>query len=151
MEQEPSINKIKVVKEIILEVFHFLEERYTYIPVLKDKHDKTFIESIDIEYINQPKRRKIVISYSKNKVYEEVKYTLSCSIIRTPYLGVEDFLSLSDYLKSIGKDFSTSMVSEFNKPEAKSILLTIATSLKVYALNIIQGKQWLDNYYSRKD
>lgn len=142
---------MEVAKNIILKVFHFLEEQYYYTPACKVEDDSTFIESLDVEYINEIKRRKIRISYTKTRVYNEIKYTFSGSITRIPYVGVEDFFSLSNYLQSIDKDFSTSLVNDFNEVEAGKILAQIAAALKEYTLGIIDGKVWLDTYYPRKD
>lgn len=138
-------------KNIILKVFNFLEEQYSYTPVCKVEDDNTFIESFDVEYINEIRRRKIRISYTKGKVYYEIKYTFTGSITRIPYEGNEDFFSISNYLQSMSKDFSTSLVNHFNEAEAENILTKIAIALKKHALRIIEGNEWLETYYPRKD
>jgi len=62
---------------------------------------------------------------------------------------LEDFFSLNNYLESIDKGFSTSLVNDFNKIEAENILTRMAIELKEYALEIIEGREWLSNYYPR--
>ena len=142
---------MEVAKNIILKIFRFLEEHYYYTPVCRVQDGSTFIESLDVEYINETKRRKIRISYTKTRVYNEIKYTFSGSITRIPYAGVEDFFSLSNYLQSIGKYFSTSLVNDLNESDAENILIQIAVALKEHALHIIDGKEWIETYYPRKD
>jgi len=151
MEPELKSHNMQLAKNLILQVFFFLEEQYFYNTVLEAIDDRTFIECLDVEYINEIKRRKIRVSYIKSKVYNEVKYTFNGSITRIPYIGNEDFFSLSNYLKSKNKDFSTSLTRDFNEPEAKNILTQIAVAFKKYASNIIDGKEWLETYYPRKD
>src|SRR5688572_11363549 len=106
MEPELKSHNMQLAKNLILQVFFFLEEQYFYNTVLEAIDDRTFIECLDVEYINEIKRRKIRVSYIKSKVYNEVKYTFNGSITRIPYIGNEDFFSLSNYLKSKNKDFS---------------------------------------------
>lgn len=151
MEQELNDHKVEIVKSLILKNFSFLAEEYFYTSVCKAEEDEIFIESFDIEYTSQLKLREISISYTKAQVYNEIRYTFSASIVRVPYKGVEDFFSLNNYLESRGKDFSTIIINDFNEREAERILLQIADALKKYALGIIEGREWLDKYYPRKD
>jgi hypothetical protein len=151
MEPELKSHNMEIAKGLILKTFHFLEDQYSYTPVCKVSDDKTFIESFDVEYVNEIKRRKIRISYIKGKVYSEIKYTFNLSITRMPYVGNEDFFSLSNYLQSVDKDFPASVVGEFDEREAENKLILIANALKGHALDIISGEIWLNNYYPRKD
>jgi hypothetical protein len=134
-----------------LQTFRFLEDQYLYTPVYYEKEDTIFIESLDVEYINDIKRRKITISYTNANVYNESKYTFNLSITRIPYSGVEDFFSLSNYLQSKGKDFSTTLINNYDIQEAKKILGKLAIAIKENALGIMEGNQWLETYYTRKD
>jgi hypothetical protein len=144
-------NNMEVVKNIIEKVFYFLEEEYLYSSVYNAEEDSTFIESLNVEYVNELKRRKVRIGYTKANVYNDIKYTFSCSISRIPYINVEDFFSLSNYLQSIDRDFPTSLVDDFSEVKAENILAQIAAALKEYAGDIIDGKEWSETYYSRKD
>jgi hypothetical protein len=49
-----------------------------------------------------------------------MKYSFNSSITRLPYSGVEDFFSLSNYLQSIGKDYYSSLVNDFNVGEVEA-------------------------------
>ncbi|HET9056049.1 MAG TPA: hypothetical protein VFN30_04290 [Chitinophagaceae bacterium] len=151
MELELKNHRIEIVKNIILQVFSFLEEQYLYTPKCKVEGDDIFIESFEVEYVHETKRRKIAVSYTKSQVYSEIKYTFSVSITRIPYSGVEDFFSLSNYLQSNGKDFSSSLINDFSEAEAEMILRKIAAALKEHVLEIIDGTEWLETYYPRKD
>ena len=151
MEPKLKSRRMESVKNLILQEFYFLEEQYFYVPACRLEDGTTFIESLNVEYVNEIKRRKIRISYTKSNVYNEIKYTFNGSITRIPYVGNEDFFSLSNYLQSINKDFSTSLVNDFMEGEAKKILTQIAFALKKYALDIIEGNEWLETYYPRKD
>ena len=142
---------MEALKDLILKAFFFLEEQYFYTHIFKKNEDNTFIEYLVMDYINEIKRRTITISYTKAKVYDEISYTFTVTITRTPYSNVEDIFSLSNYLQAKGKDFSTSIVNDFNEQEAKEILKKLALSLKENALEIIEGNLWLETYYTRKD
>ena len=150
MDQRNS-SKIEIIKKEILEVFNFLEEEYYYKPEFKVEESEVFIESLEVEYTNEIRRRNIIISYTKGKVYNEIKYTFGASITRIPDAGNEDFFSLSNYLESIGKDFDTSLVDTFDEVKARKIIKRIADVLKEYVSDIIEGRIWLETYYPRKD
>ncbi len=151
MEQALKSHSMEVAKSLILKIFKFLEDQYFYIPTYRVEDDATFLEYLNVEYINEVRCRKIRIGYTKAQVYNEVKYTFSCSIIRMPYSDVEDYFSLSNYLQSQGKDFSTSLINTFNESHAEKILIQIAFTLKQNALEIMRGNDWLKSYYTRKD
>lgn len=151
MELELNNHRIEIVKNLILKTFHFLEDQYFYTPVYKAEDDSMFMESLEIEYVNENKQRKVAISYTKGNLHKEIRYTFTLSITRIPYINPEDFFSLDNYLKSKGRFFSTSLVTDFNETEAENILKQIAASLKEHALYIIDGKEWLATYYPRKD
>ena len=151
MAREQRNHNMEIAKNLILKVFRFLEDQYLLTSCYKVENDPTFIEYLNVEYVDEIKRRKIRIGYTKGEVYNEIKYTFSSSITRIPYSGVEDYFSLSQYLQSIGKDFSTSLVNHFDETEAQNILVQIVTALKEHALDIIDGKKWLESYYPRKD
>lgn len=144
-------SKIELVKQTIHKVFYFLEEEFYYVPLVKVVESAIFIESIEVEYINELIRRSIDISYTKSKSSGELKYTFTASISRLPYTGVEDFFSLSTYLKSKGKDFPISLVNHFDGTEAELILDRIAAALKENTLEIITGTLWLETFYPKKD
>jgi hypothetical protein len=145
-----SIERVNTLKKSILNTFSFLERDYLYSPEISETSSNVFDESLDIEYVNKAKRRTVTVSYTR-KVDEEVKHTFSVSIVRSPYTNVEDFFSLSNYLNSIGKDFDTKMLDDFNIVSAEVILEKIAGALKYYCDQIIEGELWLENYYPRKD
>jgi len=128
-----------------------LEDQYFYTPVYKKEDDNIFMESLEIEYINEIKQRKVAISYTKGNLHKEIRYTFTLSITRIPYKNPEDFFSLDNYLKSKGRFFSTSIVNDFNETEIENILNRIAVSLKEQLLSIITGNEWLTSYYPRKD
>jgi|KBSMisStandDraft_5_1062788.scaffolds.fasta_scaffold1517300_1 hypothetical protein len=144
-------SKIECAKEIILNSFYFLEDKYYYAPVFRIEESNIFIESLDVEYTNEIRRRKINISFTKGKLGDNTKYTFTVSITRTPYTGVEDFFSMSNYLQSLGKDFNTSIINDFDKSEADIIVKKIAEALKEHASKIIEGAIWLETFYPRRD
>lgn len=144
-------HRIEVVKNIILQVFSFLEEQYLYSPDCKEEKEHLFNESFEILYVNEIKRRKIAVSYTQSNVFNEIRYTFSVSITRLPYSGVEDFFSLSNYLQSVGINFSTTLINKFNEVEAEEILRKIAAALSEHALAIIKGRIWLEDFYPKKD
>ena len=150
MDQRNS-SKIEIIKETILKAFNFLEEEYFYRYESRVEVSDTFIESLEVEYTSEIRRRNIIISYTKGKVNDEIKYTFNASITRIPYVGSEDFFSLSNYLQSIGKDFNTSLINKLDEVKAKTIIKRIADVIKEHALDIIEGSVWLETYYPRKD
>jgi len=139
-------NNIDIVKELIRKEFSFLEE-LGYKPVFKVLHDKPFIEGAEIKYSDPERKREVRISYTKAKVYEDIKYTFGASITRIPYSDITDFFSLRIYLESMSRDFSRSMVNHFDEIEAAVIVKKIASALKTYAPDIISGTSWLDKYW----
>ena len=151
MERGLNNHKIEIVRNLILKTFRFLEDQYFYTPVYKKEDDNIFMESLEIEYINEIKQRKVAISYTKGNLHKEIRYTFTLSITRIPYKNPEDFFSLDNYLKSKGRFFSTSIVNDFNETEIENILNRIAVSLKEQLLSIITGNEWLTSYYPRKD
>jgi len=151
MAQELKNHRMETTKDLILQVFCFLEEQYSYTHIFQEKMDDTFIEYLQVTYINEVKHREVTISYTSGKVYDEIRYTFTITITRTPYSDLEDFFSLSEYLQSKGKDFSTNIVKDFNEQEAEKILEKLAVSIKENALEIIEGNQWSGEYYPRKD
>jgi hypothetical protein len=142
---------MEAIKNLILNTFQFLEDQYFYSSVYKEESSDIFIVFFEVEYVNELKRRKIGISYTKLNVNTEMRHTFSASIIRLPYRNLKDFFSLSTYLKSTGKSFSTTLVNNFDEAKAETIFLQIATALKENALGIIDGEEWLEMYYPRKD
>jgi hypothetical protein len=151
MARQLKNHKMDNVRNLILKTFHFLEDKYFYYPVNKEENDDFFIESSGIEYVSENKKRKILISYTKGKVDNEIVHTFTASITRIPYKDVEDFFSLDNYLDSNGNNFSTNFINEFNETKAENILYQISNALRKHALGIIEGKEWLDSYYPRKD
>ena len=141
-------SKIELAKQLIISEFSFLEKQGFQLSFKRLK-DETFIEYMEIEYCNSEKKRKVSIGYSKGKVYKDIKYTFDVSVTRLPYLNVKDIFTLWIYLKSINKDFSTSMVNHFDAKEAEVILKKIASAVKEYMSEIISGNEWFDNYWPR--
>jgi len=144
-------SKIKTVNRLILNEFTFLESIYGYKPESNSKSDSLFIESLEVTYTNTIKKRSVRISYFMGLAYDELKFTFNASIYRMPYSDSEDFFSLNNYLGSINKNYSTSLINHFDKNEAVIILRKIANSLKDHASQILNGEVWLRNYYPRKD
>lgn len=140
-----------IVMKLILKEFSFLEEDYLYSYCFSKDTSQAFLENLNVEYSNEVKRRKIRIGYTKINVSGEIKFTFSLSITRIPYSGVNDFFSLSNYLQSMNKDFSTSVTNDFNEFKAEEILVRISNALKDYAIDIIDGSNWLETFYPRKD
>ena len=140
---------MEIVTKMIVTTFNFLEKEYFYTPSYKVGDSALFIDSLHVEYVNEVKSREIIIGYTKSDLNNEIRYTFSVSITRTPYTKVEDFFSLDNYLQSKASDFSTSLVNNFDEAEAQKILIEIVFALKEHALNIIDGKVWLDKYYPR--
>jgi hypothetical protein len=68
---------IEISRELILKTFYFLEEEYYYTPECKEEESNIFIESLDVGYINEIRRRKINISYTKGKLDDDLKFTYS--------------------------------------------------------------------------
>lgn len=141
-------NNIETAKDLIIKEFYFLEE-LGYEPTFNILNDAPFIESAEVEYVNPTKKRGISITYHKSNIFEEIKYSFGLSITRHPYSNVFDLFALSLYLDSIGKDFPTSMINHFDKAEAENILREISNTTIEYGSNIINGIEWLDNYWPR--
>ncbi len=144
-------NNIEEIKNLILKSFKFLTDQYLYAPYPKMKDDPTFIEYFYVDYVEEIKRRNIRITYTKGKVYDEIRYTFSCTITRIPYSGVEDIFSLDNYLESKGKSLDSSLINNFNTDEAEKKLKQLAFDLNMYAKQIINGSEWLEKYYPRKN
>lgn len=141
----------EIIKDIILQTFHFLTNDFHYIPSYNTKGSKIFLTTFEITFVNEINRRKVIISYTKDNLSGEIKHTFNASIIRLPYLTVEDYFGLFVFLQSIGKEFNTSFIGTFNENESNKILIKIADSFKKYTINILAGKLWLENFYRRKD
>jgi hypothetical protein len=97
-------SELSIAKKLIIKEFSFLEEQ-GFERFSKIRRSNVFINSLDVEYRNLDRQRKICISYTKGKVFEEIKYSFTLSIYRIPYVDVEDFFSLPAYLTSIDKVF----------------------------------------------
>ena len=143
-----NLDKIAISKRLITKEFDFLEEE-GYEQRCEIINDETFIEYMCVKYTNNQKKRKVTIGYSKNKVYDDIKYTFTASISKIPNVGVKDSFVLFVYLNSIDEDFSTSMVNHFDETEAQEIVKKLAGALRYYAGDIISGKEWLDDYWAR--
>jgi len=144
-------NRIEIAREIILQTFSFLETE-GYISNSKIPSDSTSIETIDTEYVNVPKCRKIIISYSMGEFRSEFVHAFHLSIVRMPYVDpMEDYFSLSNYLRSLKKDYDYRMINHFDDDEASKIVSRIAESLRVYAWDIVKGDRWMKGYYPSWD
>ena len=75
-----SNKAMEISKQIILKTFSFLEEEYYYTPVAREEESNIFMESLDLEYINNIRRRSISISYTKGKLSDDLKFTYTASI-----------------------------------------------------------------------
>ncbi|MBU0763608.1 MAG: DUF1016 family protein [Bacteroidetes bacterium] len=144
-------NRIEIVKEAILKIFFFLEKDYYYSSTYKIEDSNIFNESLDIEYIGQIKRRKVVISYTMRIIPEGYKCTFGMSITRLPYSGYSDFFSMENYLQSIGKDFSTTLIFNDEVKDVKKVLEQMKEALIENVLEVIKGNIWFENYYPKKD
>jgi hypothetical protein len=151
MENQKNDIQLRMVEKIIEERFNFLEKDFGYVPKLIVQTEPPFIEQIKIEYSNEIKKRNIIIGCSKGNVFNEVKYTFTVSIIRLPYSSIEDYFSLNVFLNSVGLNFETSLDNIFTQENASIIVAKLSDTLRDYAIEIIDGVQWLDNYYPRKD
>lgn len=138
-------------RTIILKTFDFLEKDFLYVPSWRIEESNVFIEWLSVNYQNETKSRELQVSYFKGKSEEVIDITFTASITRMPYVGFEDFFSLSVYLNSIGADFNTTIGGDFDEQAARNILQQISTALRKYAMKIIDGKVWLEDYYPRRD
>lgn len=148
--QQTNPNEAAIARELILTTFSFLETQYHYIPAFKQQSSPLFIDSFGIQYINESRQRELSIRYTKGNFDQELRYILTASIIRIPYLSVKDFFSLDSYLEATGKDFPKNMINEFSAAIAEDILQQMATILKTEALGLIEGKEWWEKYYPKR-
>jgi hypothetical protein len=144
-------SKAEEIKKMIINAFKFLEDQYLYIPTFKKDSAEIFLMSLEVEYINEIKKRKVAISYTKSNMDNEIRHTFTAAIIRIPYNNVDDFFSLDNYLKAKKNNFSTTIKNFYSKQEVEKILANIARALKENASPIIEGTEWLSTYYPRKD
>ncbi|MEQ1797990.1 MAG: hypothetical protein ABL872_08555, partial [Lacibacter sp.] len=79
------------------------------------------------------------------------KYTFNVSIIRLPYLSIEDYFSLNVFMQKKGQDINTTFDKELTEAETFIVTTKLSESLQEHAQKIIDGSQWLCNYYPRKD
>lgn len=151
MVKNSSYNVLDTVKSLILKKFYFLESDFNYSHTIRKNQESVFLEGLDVEYNNALSSRTLNVSYTKGEVYGQIKFTFSISIVKNPYTGVNDFFSLSNYLQFLKEDFNTSINDEFDEKEAEVIIDRLIIQLKKYALKIIDGSEWLKEYYPRKD
>lgn len=136
-------------ERIILDVFSFLEKE-GYIAEAKNIDDDSFIDKLQVKFVNDTIKREITVSYTKGIVEKEIRYTFSLSIVRLPFdWAVIDFISMHVYLFSIGKDFDTRMINHFDESEAHVIVEKIAMALKTSLWEVVKGEIWLEGYYPR--
>lgn len=142
------ISTLENAQKLIFKNFTFLE-KMGYIPKVKVDSSPIFIESIDVEYQNDAKRRTVSINYNKSKVNDKIQYTFVVSIMRIPCMDVtKDFFSLWVYLDRMGIDFSTKLVNHYDEEGADCILKNIVNSVNAHAEKIIEGSEWKEGYYA---
>lgn len=151
VEQQNSPEEVAIIRELIFKHFTFLEQMYQYIPAFNQKISPLFIDSFEVKFTNESRRRELSVSYTKGKFEQALKYTITVTITRIPYISVKDFFSLDNYFKATGEDFAKSMINEFSATTAESILQKMAVILKTQAIELIEGKEWWEIYYSRRD
>lgn len=151
MDQRSTKSYKEIAKQLISEIFYFLETSYYYTPTISIEDSHLFVESINVEFTNEIRRRNVWISYTQGEVDGELRFTFSAAITRIPYAGNEDFFSLSNFLVSKDKNYSTSLINDFDSGDAEMILKKTARSLKEDALPIIAGEVWFEQFYPKKD
>ncbi len=139
------------LKEIILKAFSFLEEEHNYSVICKETEKDIFIDSFEVEYTNSILRREISISYSKGMVNNIVRHTFAISIVRLPYVGVEDFFVLVDYLKAKGVYININFDNHLEEHKVETRLNEIAKIMKSNVIEVIKGEQWYEKFYPRID
>jgi hypothetical protein len=148
---EKNNTDIDIAKQLILKVFFFLEKEYSYTPIPKHTEDPFFDKSLDVEYVNEVRRRNISVSYTKTNMNGETRHSFTLSIVRIPYTGYEDYFSLDNYLSSIGKNIQSGVMDIFSSERAESAITFLADAAKEYISSIIEGSVWLETYYPKKD
>lgn len=140
-------SEIQYVTGLIINEFKFLED-LGYRLSIDFPLDEIFLEYVKVEYQSLQKNRNVSISYTKSKVFDNIKRSFHLSIVKLPYQDPrKDFFSQSIFMESLGKDQKTSMVNAFSKEEAEQIIGEISKSLKMYSLDIINGEAWEEGYY----
>lgn len=141
---------IDIAKELIISNFSFLNED-GYVCSFEIRDDETFIGLLNVFYTNSSKQRRITISYSKCRVYDEVKYGFSISIVKmgSTFDFSTDFFALNIYLDALGLYHSANSVNKFDVLEANMILQKLSSDLKMHASEIISGEDWKEGYYPK--
>lgn len=141
--------RVDKVENIIRNIFSFLEKDYSYSSSsIKDNSDN-IMKTFDIKFSNEIIRREIIISYTEIEIDTTTIYSFNLGVGRLPYSGVEDYLSLSTYLSSLGKSFPMNIENDWNEITANEILAKLGESLKYYLNDVILGDIWLEKYYTR--
>ncbi|MCF1714185.1 hypothetical protein L0U88_06055 [Flavihumibacter sp. RY-1] len=142
-------SEIQDVTGLIVNEFRFLED-LGYSSFINYPVDENFLEYVKVEYKNLQKNRNVSISYTKGKVFDDIKRSFQLCIVKLPYQDPRtDFFSQSIFMESLGKGLKASMVNEFSKEKAQLIIGEISKSLRTYSLDIIKGEAWEEGYYPR--
>lgn len=144
-------NNVEEIKGIIINTFKFLEDQYLYVPTFKKDNDEVFLTSLEVEYINEIRKRKVAISYTLSNLHNELRHSFTATIIRIPYSNVDDFFSFDNYLEKHNINFPHTIKNMYNKHDAQKILTALAKALNENVSAILIGTDWLSSYYPRTD
>ena len=83
--------EVEISKNLILKYFSFLKDQGFGVEV-EGNDSKLFLESLNVVFTNEIKKREITVSFTKSRIDEEIRFTFSASVVRIPYNDpYEDF------------------------------------------------------------
>ena len=141
--------EVEISKNLILKYFSFLKDQGFGVEV-EGNDSKLFLESLNVVFTNEIKKREITVSFTKSRIDEEIRFTFSASVVRIPYNDpYEDFFSLYAYSEATGNEFNTTIVTRFDEREAESIVKKISEFLQKNASVFVDGTAWEKGYYPK--
>ena len=141
--------EVETSKNLILKCFSFLKDQ-GYAVKVEGNDSELFLESLNVVFTNEIKKRKIIISFTKSKFDEEIRFTFSATVVRIPYNDpYEDFFSLSAYGNETGNKFNRAIINRFEESEAESIVMKISEFLQKNASVFVDGTAWEKGYYPK--
>lgn len=144
---EAESKELRYVKKSVSDKFKFLEKNgYRFHSEVK--HNNFFIENLEVKYVNEIKKREISVRYTKSN-FDAIKYTLSLSIVRTPYISVKDFFSYNEFCRLTGKDLNGTIENLFDEGKADAIIVKFKKFLQTNSAIFIEGAEWVEGYYPK--
>jgi hypothetical protein len=139
--------ELEYVKKAVSEKFKFLEGD-GYLFHSETKQSEFFIDELETTYVNEAKKRKVSVSYTKSNS-EGIRYTFTLSVTRTPYKGVNDFFSHSEFCRLTGADFNGTIEHSFDEGRAEYIIEKLKEFIQKNAAIFIEGIDWVEGYYPK--